>query len=169
MKRLLTVILTGAALVAAQPASDSTTIKGKNVMPKDISQITEQFRHHLDSALAKADFDVSKARQAAEEFQNQMKGKTPEEIKTAMEAKRQAANIELAHAIARLDSASADVKAQVEDVAAKIQARLQEKSAQLKAIQARIEAHRATIDAHVTDMKAKNPEETTPVTPKTQN
>jgi hypothetical protein len=166
MKRLLTVILTGAALVAAQPAPDST--HAKREMSKDLSQITAQFRQHLDSALSKADIDVSKARQAAEEFQKQMKGKTPEEIKTAMEAKRKVANIELQNAIAKLDSASADVKAQLEDVSAKIQARLEAKSAELKAIQARIEAHKAAIDAHVAEMKAKQPETTTE-TPETKN
>jgi chromosome segregation ATPase len=146
MKRLLSVILVGAAIVVAQPA-DST---GKMVpfQGKDLSQITTQLRQHLDSCMHQADIDVAKARQAAEEFQKQMAGKTPEEIKAACEARRTQANVELQNAISRLENASADVKAQVEEAAAKIQARLQEKADELKAIQARIEAHRAEIQAN---------------------
>ncbi len=145
MKRLLSVILVGAAIVVAQPA-DSTGKKCP-LQTRDMSQITTQLRQHLDSCMHQAECDVAKARQAAEEFQNQMKGKTPEEIKAAMDAKCTQAHLELHNAICKLENASADVKAQVEEAAAKIQARLQEKAEELKAIQARIEAHRAEMQA----------------------
>jgi cell fate (sporulation/competence/biofilm development) regulator YlbF (YheA/YmcA/DUF963 family) len=146
MKRLLSVILAGAAIVVAQPA-DSTS-KRIPIQMRDMSQITTQLRQHLDSCMHQADVDVAKARQAAEEFQKQMAGKTPEEIKAACEARRVQANLELQNAISKLENASADVKAQVEEATAKIQARLQEKANELKAIQARIEAHRAEIQAN---------------------
>lgn len=165
MKRLLTIILTGAAIVAAQPAQDSTAQAKKYAGGKDMAQIMTQLRSHLDSALGSAEIDVAKARKAAEEFQKQMKGKSAEEIKVAMEERRKEANVQLQNAITKLENASADVKAQVEEVSAKIQARLQEKTEELKAIQARIEAHRAEIDAHVAEMKGKNPE----TTPETKN
>jgi len=146
MKRLLTIILTGAAIVAASPA-DST---GKFIpfQPKDITEITALLQQHLDSCTHRANIDVEKARQAAEEYQKLLVGKTPEEIKAAFEAKRAEAKLELQNAIAKLDSASVVVKAQVEDATAKIQARLQEKAEELKAIQARIEAHRADVLAN---------------------
>ncbi|HEX2959874.1 MAG TPA: hypothetical protein VHO70_23765 [Chitinispirillaceae bacterium] len=154
MKRLLSVILAGAAIIVAQPA-DSTGKKGP-MQTRDMSQITTQLRQHLDSCMHQADVDVEKARHAAEEFQNQMRGKTADEVKAAVEERRTQAHMELQNAITRLENASADVKVQVEEAAAKIQARLQEKAEELKAIQARIEAHRAEVKG--------NKPETTPST-----
>lgn len=160
MKRLLTILIAGAAIVSAQ-AADSTAQAKRTMAGKDIAQITTQLRHHLDSALGSAEIDVAKARKAAEEFQKQMRGKSADEVKVALEQRRKEANVQLQNAITKLENASADVKAQVEEVSVKIQARLQEKTQELKAIQARIEAHRAEIDAHVAEMKGKNAEKTT--------
>ncbi len=139
MKRFAVLLLAAAGWVAAQTATQT-----KNA---EMEQLSIKLQEKLHIAIQEANESIEKAKQTALEYQNRMKGKSPEEAKKIMEQHRAEMHERLQGAIEALERASTKVGAQVEEVRERIQTRLQEKKQELIELQARIRAREEAREA----------------------
>ena len=105
MKRLATLLLAGATIVAAQTATKTQT--------QEMEKLAAQLQEKLTVALNKAGEDAERAQKAAMEYQKQMKGKSAEEAAKIMEQRKIQTQEQLQVAIQNLEKASEQVAAQV--------------------------------------------------------
>ena len=131
MKKIASLLLAGAVIVTAQTSAP------QQVTIQDREQLSIQLQDKLLRALNKGGENAERARNAAMEFQKQMKGKSPEEAEKAVEEYKAQIQERLQNAIAALEQASSRVGAQVDQVRERIQSRLQEKKGEIVKLQER--------------------------------
>jgi DNA anti-recombination protein RmuC len=136
MKRLATLLLVGATIVAAQTATETKT--------QEMEKLTSQLQEKLALAINQAGEDAERAQKAAMEYQKQMKGKSAEEAAKIMEQRKTQTQEQLQAAIQNLEKVSEQVAAQVTQAKEQIQKRLEEKKEELKKLQKRIQTKEGT-------------------------
>lgn len=136
MKRLVTLLLVGATIVAAQTSTQTKT--------QEMEKLAVQLQEKLSVAINQAGADADRAQKAAMEYQKQMKGKSAEDAAKIMEQRKTQTQEQLQAAIKNLEMASQQVAAQVEQAKEQIQKRLEAKKEELKQLQERIQTKEAS-------------------------
>lgn len=130
MKRLATLLLAGATIVAAQTGTET----------QEMEKLAAQLQERLQTAINEAGEDAERARNAVMEYQKQLQGKSSEDAAKVMEQRKTETQEKVQEAIKNLEQTSQQVAAQVDQAKEQIQKRLEEKKEELKKLQERIEA-----------------------------
>lgn len=110
---------------------DMQTLKAQ--MNRDIEKDLDQIREEVKTQLMRV-------RQKAQQARNELEGMDADEVKTALQNKRVAAEQKLDQAIADLDRIEQELKNKIEEVKTRIQTRVQEKMNDVEAARENVKA-----------------------------